>query len=1145
MVEMRLADAAGSRGRGRLIRILTCALLAACIGWLGAPVSAFAAGTLSFASARGFHTGSGPQSVAIGDLNGDGKPDMVTANTIASDISVLLGSGDGQFEPATDFLGGTYPYSVAIGDLNGDGKPDLVTANFGPSDGSGGDVTVLLGDGTGSFGSPTHFAIGAITPLCVAIADLNGDGKLDVVTANLFANNVSVMLGDGTGALGAGSTFATGRGADSVAIGDVNGDGKPDLAVANYDADTVSILLGNGSGGFGAPSNINVGAGPTSIVLRDFNGDGKLDFAESNDLSSNVCVIFGDGSGGVGGGAAYAVGTNPYSIVAGDLDGDGNTDLATAGLSSNDASVLLGDGAGGFGTAVAFPAGLNPAGIAMGDVDSDGRPDLVTANYSASGVALLLNTTPNKPTVLIDGGAAFTTTTTVELSFTTTGAVADVILANDAAFTGSSWQSYTETSTWTLDSGDGVKTVYAQFRNGAGGVSEVCSDTIALDTIPPVAVDDTASVAADTVLTVDAPGVLANDSGTYPITAAQEMPPASGSLTLNPDGSYQYTPDTGFRGFMTFTYRATDGCLASEPATVTIAVFPATPHVLIDAGAAAATTTAVTLSFDPTGTPVDVMLANDAAFTGSSWKSYTETSGWTIDAGQGEKAVYAQYRDAAGTVSEVCSDTIFLETTPPVAVDDTAKTEPGTTLLIDPAGVLGNDVSSNFPISAVLDTPPANGEITLRADGSYDYAPYAAFRGVDTFKYRATDGWLTSEPATVTVSVFFYAPHVVIDDAAAYTTTTSVTLSLGATGTVQDVLLGNDAAFTGSVWHSYTDTCTWTLASGAGMRTVYAQYRDSAGTVSDVSSDDIALDTIPPVAVNDSASTPQDTVLTVDAPGVLTNDIHPTFPITAVSPTRPPHGQITLSSDGYYQYTPDSGFHGTDTFTYRATDGWLTSAPATVTITVVAPAPPPDTTPPGPVTGLTARAGDRQVVLAWVNPASDFAATRILRSSAGYATTWTAAGQTQVYDGTGASATDLGLTNGTLYYYTAFARDAAGNWSARATASATPMAPPLTKASLSLPRLSPTSPTRSRYFTVSGTVSAHAGLRASVYVYFYRKVGSRWRYYRRVLARTATGSASYRLKYRLPYRGRWYLKVYHKDANHLASWSRLRYFAVR
>src|SRR6266852_2860168 len=188
-----------------------------------------AAATPMFQAQTTFATGTNPVSVAIGDFNGDGKLDLAVANSSSrsNTVSVLLGNGDGSFQPQTTFATGSTPTSVAIGDFNGDGKLDLAVANANSAN-----VSVLLGNGDGSFQAQTTFATGFI-PESVAIGDFNGDGKLDLAVANGGDNNVSVLLGNGDGSFQAQTTFATGTNPQSVAIGDFNGDGERDLAVAN------------------------------------------------------------------------------------------------------------------------------------------------------------------------------------------------------------------------------------------------------------------------------------------------------------------------------------------------------------------------------------------------------------------------------------------------------------------------------------------------------------------------------------------------------------------------------------------------------------------------------------------------------------------------------------------------------------------------------------------------------------------------------------------------------------------------------------------------------------------------------------------------------------------------------------------------
>jgi predicted NUDIX family NTP pyrophosphohydrolase len=191
-----------------------------------------------FAKAVNYGAGSGPWSVAVGDFNGDGKPDLAVANEESNNLSVLLGNGDGTFQTAVNYSVGLQPWSVAVGDFNLDGKPDLAVANEGSSN-----VSVLLGNGEGTFQAAVNYGAGS-GPWSVAVGDFNGDGKLDLAVADTVSNSVSVLLGNGDGTFQAGVNYVAGMGPNSVAVGDFNGDGKLDLAVANAYGGGVSVLLG-------------------------------------------------------------------------------------------------------------------------------------------------------------------------------------------------------------------------------------------------------------------------------------------------------------------------------------------------------------------------------------------------------------------------------------------------------------------------------------------------------------------------------------------------------------------------------------------------------------------------------------------------------------------------------------------------------------------------------------------------------------------------------------------------------------------------------------------------------------------------------------------------------------------------------------
>lgn len=294
-------------------------------------------GNGSFQTPTTYAVGTNPYSVAIGDLNGDGRPDLVTANFGSNNVSVLLGNGNGTFQTQTTysisndlpfpFLKGNRPNSVAIGDLNGDHRLDLVTAN------ENGTVSVLLGNGDGTFRpQPAAYTAGS-TPASVTIADLNGDGRLDLVTANTDANATtgSVLLGNGDGTFGPSpyqsATSYIAAHPWSIAVGDLNGDGRPDLVTADFVSSRVRVLLGNGNGTFQTETTYVVG-GPASVAIGDLNGDGRPDLITTG--PSSVSLLLGNGDGTFQLPANYsAYPLAPGSFVIADLNGDGRPDLAT------------------------------------------------------------------------------------------------------------------------------------------------------------------------------------------------------------------------------------------------------------------------------------------------------------------------------------------------------------------------------------------------------------------------------------------------------------------------------------------------------------------------------------------------------------------------------------------------------------------------------------------------------------------------------------------------------------------------------------------------------------------------------------------------------------------------------------------------
>jgi Bacterial Ig-like domain (group 3)/FG-GAP-like repeat len=391
---------------------------------LAIPVAASQAAAVRFAKPVVYPSGgSWIYSVAVGDLNGDGQLDVVVANlcgTYSCDdyfpdigkISVLLGNGDGTFQPAVIYdSGGFNSYSVAIGDVNGDGYPDLVVSNNCQiNDCSSGNVGVLPGNGDGTFQPAISYGTGGFWAYSVAISDVNGDGKPDIVAGTCVVPNglcaqgmVTVLLGNGDGTFQTAVTYSSGgTSSASVAVGDVNGDGKPDIVVVNGTG-TVGVLLGIGDGSFQAPVSYGSGGfGTQSVVIADVNGDGKPDLLVANCGSSGGCgngtvgVLLGDGDGTFQAPASYPAGPSAQSLAIADVNGDGHPDLAVAGGRGHFGyvNVLVGNGDGTFQSPVSYSSGTDNGGadsIALADLNGDGKPDIVTGNWGDSWVGVLLN----------------------------------------------------------------------------------------------------------------------------------------------------------------------------------------------------------------------------------------------------------------------------------------------------------------------------------------------------------------------------------------------------------------------------------------------------------------------------------------------------------------------------------------------------------------------------------------------------------------------------------------------------------------------------------------------------------------------------------------------------------------------------------
>jgi hypothetical protein len=355
---------------------------------------AASAQTSMFSGPRDYVVGAYPESVVVADFNGDGRPDVATANQVSNNISVLLQNSDGTFQPAVNYATGNGPMWLQVGDVNSDGKPDLLVVNITDTS-----LGVLLGNGDGTFqaqklttipgGSLPCGGIGIVTVGgCLAVGDFNGDGKLDAAIAvplpQAGTYGAAVFLGNGDGTFQAPVSYAVNGQPVALAAADFNNDGKLDLTTVGTGTSGVSVLLGKGDGTFQTAINTTLTTtGSTGVVVADFNLDGKLDIA----TASNILLGNGDGT-------FQTIAGEGIPLASGDLNGDGKPDLIST--YTGHAVVLLGNGDGTFTAGQVLTATTSNAENLMNgtlaDLTGNQKQDLIMTN---SGTRGYLSTLPD------------------------------------------------------------------------------------------------------------------------------------------------------------------------------------------------------------------------------------------------------------------------------------------------------------------------------------------------------------------------------------------------------------------------------------------------------------------------------------------------------------------------------------------------------------------------------------------------------------------------------------------------------------------------------------------------------------------------------------------------------------------------------
>jgi len=685
----------------------------------------------AFATAATLRLNEPVYSIAVADVNGDGYPDLISAvenySINSGQLVVFTNNGAGGFGSNATYNVDSFPTDVqVVTNLNGHGLMGLVVANY--DEDSGNTVTVLTNNGTGVFGSNATYTVSR-GPYSVIAADIYGNGRPALISANSYSgfSTLTVLTNNGWGGFGSNSAYNVGSDPECIIAADLNRNGRMDLITANSGAGTLTVLTNNGNGIFALSTTIIPNQTPTSVTAADIYGNGRPALICNNTSASTLSVFTNKGNGTFALNATLNVPASPQCVMAADVNGDGSVDLISLN-SSGLLTVFTNNGAGIFGSNLTFTVQNGSGqvnGLAVADVNNDGKVDLAIANGNAGTLTVLTNEFGTNYSLFLQGSAGTNATLISGYPapvFNTSGTPPTGITFNNGAFSGTP-------ATFGM-------TVFSNVvvtATNAFGVASENYDLIAYQA-PLITSPATYKVTENGTLTGFDMTLLTNDTepnfeifgghdNYFPLFVATVSPTSTnaGTVTLSPayssSGTFTYKPNSYFTGQDGFTYTLQDSIGLTAQGTVLVTVYPfpipgtnifSTPENTV---LTIPTTNVTANAFDPAGYPLTVSAVYGISTNGGTAGLNAGIITYTPAANAiGLDAVSYTLRDSTGGTSEGSLQVVVTAPgSPPYNVAQITSPSPGGTMGLYFTGLPNQTYylqSATNVVGPYVDSPP-------------------------------------------------------------------------------------------------------------------------------------------------------------------------------------------------------------------------------------------------------------------------------------------------------------------------------------------------------------------------------------------------------------------------------------------------------